>query len=107
MSLSLDPIKNIGSWLEGMPIYGLSSLQGLSVDLNGKRLLIEINGDPIAQKHFNAIYTAWKMQYRYLQILTDTYRYMKKNVPQAEAVRYLNAFKEAYRCRWTKNKYCQ
>ncbi len=65
------------------------------VKVNGNHLLIDINGDQAAQKHFNAIYAAWKMHYRYVQ----------KTVPQTEAIKYLNAFKEAYV--WIKNKYCQ
>lgn len=66
-----------------------------NVEVNGSRLLIEINKDLVDQRHFSMIYTAWKMHYRYI----------KKNVQPAEAIQYLNAFKEAYK--WTRVKYCQ
>lgn len=68
----------------------------IQVELNGAKLFFEINRDPVTQKHFNIVFTAWKMHY---------YRYIKKSVSLTEANRYLNSFKEAYE--WTKKNYCQ
>lgn len=88
-------IKSAISRQRGMHPYGHEIRKLAKIEVNGTQLLIEINKDPTVQKHFNAVYTAWKMHYRY----------EKKNVPPTEAIRYLNAFKEAYK--WTRTKYCQ
>lgn len=74
-------------------LYGHEIRKLVAIEVGSVPILHYINRDSQVQIHFNKIYTAWTMQYRYIV----------KPVSKNEAQVYLTAFKEAYI--WTKAKY--
>ena len=64
-----------------------------AITINDSAILIAINSNPETKIHFNKIYTAWTMHYRYEVLSID----------KTDAKNYLNSFSEAYK--WIQIKY--